>query len=244
MVFERGCAAPQRESRTCAWERWVVLHHKTNHFFTSSLSSLQTEWFALLVMARIYSSLDMVSVAPNRIPWIRPPPIAPNSKLGFDRFAQVTLPSGEVVMKLVGKNYDLGTTKRYYDRAGGRLLAFSAPVVPPPGVLQIPLYGLPAPDMRFVVVERFTQAVRDVPNLTRWMYLNAHVQSSDIGSIMPPPNPLVLSTMDTLANAIQQQDDLLFGMADDGNARWSIPANYEALYTPFVSYLSLSIHSG
>lgn len=181
----------------------------------------------------------MISVAPNRIPWIRPPPVAPNAPIALDKFKEVTLPSGDVVMKLVGKNYDLSRMKRYYDRAGRRVLAFSAPVVPPPGTLQISLYGLPAPDVRLVLIERFTEAVIDIPHPTRWMYPNPHVHSSDIGLIMTTPNPLLLSTMGTLADAIQQQNDLLLGMADDGSARWSIPVNYEALYAPFVRFLFL-----
>jgi hypothetical protein len=177
-------------------------HKQTSSFYHHVVIVTSATQVGYISYNGVYSSLDMVSVAPNQIPWIQPPPITPNPKVHLNKFKQVTLLSGEIVMKFVGKKHDVSAMKRCYDCAGGRVLAFSAPIVPPPGILQISAYGLLAPDMHLVVVKPFREAVRDVPIPTRWMYLNPHIHSSDIGLIMPPPNPLVLSTMDTLTNAI------------------------------------------
>ncbi|KAJ7084771.1 hypothetical protein B0H15DRAFT_802174 [Mycena belliarum] len=91
--------------------------------------------------------IEYRAIAPDRVDWIVPPPIAPTwtkewSKWELDEWAGVTAWVGR------GKRKEIVTEHVWYDRERGRQLFFDDLVIPP-GCLDTQHYGMPVPRFPF-----------------------------------------------------------------------------------------------
>jgi len=134
-------------------------------------------------------------VFPDRIPWLRPPPIAVTNQKGpWLRFSVETLEvathalNGRDVMQQRGKNFKGDGTLYgpFYDRKNKRQLYFES-LSKVPGLVSDKAFGRPVPFYHFVDASRGKTGPKTIAR-SEWMYYSAEPTPSDIGK--EPPLPL------------------------------------------------------
>jgi hypothetical protein len=144
-----------------------------------------------------YQALDVVSLAPDRVPWIRPPPIARTFYAKWEKFVEQDL-DGQVIMRKVGQHRKTHRLHQYYDREHGRRLCFRQAVNPPPGVLQEGRFGMPVPNLPFLQQERTAADPNTILTPSRWMYFSSLPTPRDVRAQMASPPSNRVPTLDSL----------------------------------------------
>jgi hypothetical protein len=161
---------------------------------------------------------------PNRIPWVKPPPIVVAAKKrGWSRFSAVTLDveedhplSGREVMQERGRNYIGHDAARgpYFDRENKRKLYFSSLSLVT-GLVSDAAYGRPVPFYHFVGPASSKGTPKTVPR-SLWMYASEAPKSSEIGNEAPLPDADSLEVYPPTTTVSDPYNDLEDDDDEDG----------------------------
>src|SRR6202142_1748462 len=172
-------------------------------------------------------------VYPDRVPWYRPPPVAPEWKKSWERFEEQELSSNhprwkdvKTVMVWRGKKARIDAEAVLYDRTLGRTLYFQT-LDSIQGVVDVQRYGRPVPYYHFVTIGQGNDPMIKQHRRSTWGYAKQKPDQLDVGRTLDMPDANSLhkhsATPKTLGLDDNAEDE-----SDDGLSSY-VPPNQPTL---------------
>lgn len=157
-----------------------------------------------------HQDLDLITVATDRFPWVRPPPIASVGDGSWSHWEYNDDNDEPCFIRLSKgpRNFE----HKWFDRILRRILYLDEELEIAPGVLDVDKFGAPAPRVKYLTRQGRDGFLESRPS--NWVYSSMHPQKSHRDEIAQEPKPEDLpsltqtkSALPSLAQMMEDDDD-------------------------------------